>query len=264
MIDFAAGRIIILVSLGFASLPIHRRYFVASALVFLGPFGCAAKGPTALATDAGTHSRPRTLFIIGDSTAAIFPATDARVGWGAVLASQLAGVRVQDAARSGRSSKSYLDEGHFRDVEAALNPGDLLLIQFGHNDEKDDPARHTDATTTFRDNLRHYVSAARARHATPVLLTPISRRRFDGARIAPSHGAYPDATRAVAAETRTPLIDMTQKTEQLLESFGPVASEQLFAPDDNTHLSPQGAHAVARLVVQGLRELGFQIQSRPA
>jgi len=235
----------------------HRRHFIPFLFALLGQFGCAAKGPTLTVPDSGTHTLPRTLFIIGDSTAAIFPETDARVGWGAVLGGELASVQVNDAARSGRSSKSYFDEGHFRDVEATLAPGDLLLIQFGHNDEKDDPARHTDATTTFRDNLRRYISAARARRATPILLTPISRRRFNGARIAPSHGLYPDATRAVAAETQTPLIDMTQKTEQLLESFGPEASQQLFAPDDNTHLSPQGARAVARLVVDGLRELGL-------
>lgn len=249
-------------ALGFASLRVQRRHFTGLPLLLLGQFGCAAKSPAPTVPDSGTRSLPRTLFIIGDSTAAIFPETDARVGWGAVLSAELAGVHVNDAARSGRSSKSYFDEGHFRDVEAALAPGDLLLIQFGHNDEKDDPARHTDPATTFRDNLRRYIAAARAHRATPVLLTPISRRRFNGARIAPSHGDYPDATRAVAAETQTPLIDMTQKTEQLLERFGPEASKQLFAPDDNTHLSPPGAQAVARLVVDGLRELGYKIQPR--
>lgn len=241
----------------------ERRHFTGLTLALLGQFGCAANHPAPAPPDSGTHALPRTLFIIGDSTAAIFPETDPRVGWGAVLGAELAGVHVNDAARSGRSSKSYFDEGHFRDVEAALAPSDLLLIQFGHNDEKDDPARHTDAKTTFRDNLRRYVSAGRARGASPILLTPISRRRFSGTRVTPSHGDYPDATRAVAAETQTPLLDMTQKTEQLLESFGPVASQQLFAPDDNTHLSPQGALAVARLVADGLRELGFQFRPRP-
>lgn len=245
---------------------VQRRLFtglpLALALACSGHFGGAAQTAPP-AANPGTPSPPRTLFIIGDSTAAIFPASDARVGWGAVLGAELANVQVNDAARSGRSSKSFFDEGHFREVEAALAPGDLLLIQFGHNDEKDDPARHTDATTTFRDNLRRYINAARAHGATPILLTPISRRRFDGARVAPSHGDYPNGTRAVAAETQTPLIDMTQKTEQLLESFGPVASEQLFAPGDNTHLSPQGAQAVARLVVAGLRDLGFNLPPSP-
>jgi lysophospholipase L1-like esterase len=184
---------------------------------------------------------PRTLHIVGDSTAAEFPATDPRVGWGAVLGAELDGVRVNDAARSGRSSKSYLDEGHFAALEPQLQPGDLVLIEFGHNDEKPDPARATDPATTFRDNLRRYIGACHARGAVPVLLTPICRRRFSGARVTPTHGHFPDATRAVAAETNTPLIDMTARTTELLERFGPDASQQLFAPDDNTHLSPAGA-----------------------
>ncbi|HVY31242.1 MAG TPA: alpha/beta hydrolase fold domain-containing protein [Polyangiaceae bacterium] len=213
-------------------------------------------------TVAGQIGRPRRLHIIGDSTAAEFPPTDPRVGWGAALGLQLSGVAVNDAARSGRSSKSYWDEGHFRVIAAQLGPGDLLLIQFGHNDEKDDPARHTEPTSTFTDNLLRYVSEARARGALPVLLTPIARRRFAGDVIEQTHGGYPDATRAVATGSQTPLIDLTARTSVLFERFGPSASERLFAPDDNTHLSPEGAAAVARLVAEGLRELGFDFGLR--
>lgn len=222
-----------------------RREFAALPVAFLPAVG-----------------RPRRLHIIGDSTAAEFPSADPRVGWGAALGSQLSGVVVNDAARSGRSSKSYWDEGHFQALLPQLAPGDLLLIQFGHNDEKDDPARHTEPTSSFTDNLLRYVTEARAHGAVPVLLTPIARRRFDGDFITQTHGAYPDATRTVAAETRTPLIDMTVRTTALLERFGPSASERLFAPDDNTHLSPEGAEVVARLAATGLRELGFDLGLR--
>jgi acetyl esterase/lipase len=224
---------------------VQRRQFAALPLAFLGQIGRVPK-----------------VHIIGDSTAAEFPLDDARVGWGAALSSQLSGVQVDDRARSGRSSKSYFDEGHFTALVPALAPGDLLLIQFGHNDEKDDVARATDPATTFRDNLRRYVATARERGAVPVLLTPISRRRFSGDLVTASHGAFPDATRAVAAETGTPLLDMTAKTAQLLERYGPESSERLFAPDDNTHLSAEGAQAVARLAVSGLRELGFDLSPR--
>lgn len=239
----------------------YRRHVAGLPLLFfLEQLGCA---PRLAAADAQGHAvRPRALRIIGDSTAAEFPPEDARMGWGAALASELTGLTVDDAARSGRSSKSFYEEGHFRTLLARLEPGDLLLIQFGHNDEKADPARATDPATTFRDNLRRYVSEGRARAALPVLLTPISRRRFSGDSVTPSHGAFPDATRAVAAETRTPLIDMTRSTAQLLERFGPQASERLFAPGDNTHLNADGAHAVARLVIQGLRLLGFDVTAR--
>ena len=93
-----------------------------------------------------------------------------------------------------------------------------------------------------------------------MLLTPICRRRFTGERGTQTHGHYPDATRAVAYETSTPLIDLTLETAELLERFGPDTSKQLFAPDDNTHLSPEGAHVIARLVVEGLLALGFDLK----
>jgi acetyl esterase/lipase len=228
----------------------------------MGQFGCAGS-PSRAAAPAprpAEQRTPQTIHIAGDSTAAEFPPSDPRVGWGAVLGAELDGVRVNDAARSGRSSKSYIDEGLFRQLETQLAPGDLVLIEFGHNDEKDDPVRHTDAATSFRDNLRRYVSACRARGAVPVLLTPICRRRFTGQRVTPTHGDYPDATRAVAYMTSTPLVDLTLKTAEVLERFGPDTSKQLFAPDDNTHLSLEGAHVVARLVVDGLIELGFELK----
>ena len=198
----------------------------------------------------------------GDSTAAVFEAGDPRVGWGAVLAEQLVGVAVDPAARSGRSSKSYLDEGHWASLLSRVASGDLVLIEFGHNDQKLDPARATDAGTTFRDNLRRYVSDARAHHGVPVLLTPICRRRFEGGRIRPTHGDFPEATRAVAAATQTPLIDMTEQTRTLLEELGPEASTQLFAPDDNTHTNRRGASEIARLVVRNLVELELGVTAK--
>jgi lysophospholipase L1-like esterase len=228
---------------------VKRRQFAALVAGYPGAF-------------LGQVGRRRQLCIIGDSTAAEFPPTDSRVGWGAALGSQLTGVSVHDAARSGRSSKSFWDEGHFQALLPRLAPGDVLLIQFGHNDEKDDSARHTEPATTFSHNLRRYVAEARGRGALPVLLTPIARRKFDGDFITQSHGVYPDATRAVAAETATPLVDMTVESTRLLERYGSSTSERLFAPDDDTHLSPEGARIVARLVAQSLHGLGFDVGLR--
>jgi lysophospholipase L1-like esterase len=227
----------------------------------------AGTGPAAL--DAGGFP-PLTanvvLHVAGDSTSAIFPASDPthRVGWAAVLQSFFdAGVAVDDAAQSGRSSKSFLDEGLWKSLQATIRPGDYVFVEFGHNDEKsDDPARYTDPATTFRSNLKLYVSQTRAAGGIPVLLTPISRRKFSGAKIAPTHGAYPAAVMAVAMDTGTPLIDMTEKTRVLLESLGPTASVSLFATDDDTHLSAQGAKQVASLAVQGIRELALPLAAR--
>lgn len=205
---------------------------------------------------------PRTIHVAGDSTAAVFEPGDPRVGWGAVLAEELVDVHVDAAARSGRSSKSYLDEGHWAALLARVAGGDLVLIEFGHNDQKPDPARATDAATTFRDNLRRYVTDTRARGGVPILLTPICRRRFEGGRLRETHRDFPDATRHVAAETNAPLIDMTEQTRALLERLGPEASSELFAPDDNTHTNRRGAREIARLVARSLVVLELGVTAK--
>jgi lysophospholipase L1-like esterase len=202
-----------------------------------------------------------TVHYIGDSTVArnnihSYPQT----GMSQALSLYLKeSVMVRSYAKNGRSTKSFLDEGRFGPVEAAMEPGDFLFIQFGHNDEKDDPVRHTDPETTFRENLKRFIRVARERGAKPVLLTPIARRLFDEAgNFRPgSHGAYPDAMRALAKEEDVPLIDLTEMTERFLPQLGDEPSKPLFMwPKDNTHLKPEGAVKMAGFVAEGLQALG--------
>ena len=207
-----------------------------------------------------------TLHVAGDSTAAIFPETDPtkRVGWAAVAQQFFtAGVTVDDAAQSGRSSKSFIDEGFWTSLKTRIHPGDYVFIEFGHNDEKvDDPARYTDPATTYRSYLKTYISETRAAGGFAVLLTPISRRKFASGKVTPSHGAYPAAVLAVGSETGTPVIDMTTRTAVWLETLGPIDSIPFFAADDTTHLSALGAPEVAKLALQGVRDLEFPIAQR--
>ena len=222
--------------------------------------------------DAGVGGPPPpltenvTLHIAGDSTAAIFAASDPtmRVGWGAVLQPFFAtGVTVDDAARSGRSSKSFIDEGFWASTRGQIHPGDYVLIQFAHNDEKvGDTARFTDPATTFPEYLKVYIRDTREAGGFAILLTPIVRRQFSGNAIVQTHGNWLAAIAAVAAQTGTPLIDMTAKTRVLLEGLGPVDSLPLFAVGDNTHLSAVGAPMVAALAVEGFRELQLPIVER--
>ena len=204
-----------------------------------------------------------TLHIAGDSTAAIFPATDPRVGWGAVLQPFfMDAVKVHDAAQSGRSSKSFIDEGLWTTLKTQIHPGDYVFIEFGHNDEKNaDSLRYTNPATTYRDYLKTYVCETRSLGAIPILLTSISRRSFAGALITATHGAYPAAVIAVGAETSTPVIDMTERTRVWLEALGPDASLPFFAPGDNTHLSASGAPEVAKLVVAGIVDANLPLAS---
>jgi lysophospholipase L1-like esterase len=204
--------------------------------------------------------RGRTLFIAGDSTAAQKYA-DARpeTGWGMAAPFFLhSALVVSNHAVNGRSSKSFVDEGRLDVVLEAIRPGDFLLIQFAHNDEKTaDPTRYTEPWSTYQDHLRMYVEGARARGARPVLATAVERRRFDAAGNAlPTHGEYPAAMRALAAEEQVALLDVQALSLALWQELGVEETKKYFnwtaAEQDNTHFNPPGAIEVARLVMREL------------
>lgn len=202
-----------------------------------------------------------TVYYIGDSTVArnnihSWPQTGMSQGLSLYLKEA---VRIESHAKNGRSTKSFLDEGRFAPVEKAMKPGDFLFIQFGHNDEKPDKARHTDPDTTFRQNLLLFVDAAKKAGAYPVLLSPIARRLFDGEGnfLPGSHGPYPEAVKAAAAQASVPVIDLTAATEAFLAELGDEPSRPLFVwPRDNTHLKPEGAVKMAGFLAEGLKALG--------
>lgn len=214
------------------------------------------------------------LYTIGDSTMAENRRVDEDPGdpgrgWVEALQQYFdeAGLKVENRAVSGRSSKSYIDEGRWDKVFAELRKGDYLLIQFGHNDEKTkDAKRYTDPETTFRDNLKMFVKKARQKGVTPILATPVARRLFDRNNpdsLRDTHGAYAEAIREVADKMNVPLVDMTVSTSELVESYGPEKSKELYLyvepnvaerfPDgneDDTHLCIKGAEEFSRLFVE--------------
>ncbi|MEU8612940.1 rhamnogalacturonan acetylesterase [Actinoplanes sp. NPDC048791] len=234
---------------------------VAGGLGITGPAGAAGRRP------------PRhTIFVAGDSTAATYALADVpRAGWGQALPLFLRPeIAVVNEALSGASSKSFADLGRLDRILAAIRPGDVLLVSFGHNDEKvEDPARGTEPWTTFQEYLRRYLDGARARRARPVLVTPVERRRFTAEGVPYlSHGEYPAAMRALAEDTGTPLIDLTALSFARWGALGPEATKTHFlwldpgvSPNypagvaDNTHLQAHGAIEVARLVVAAGRML---------
>jgi lysophospholipase L1-like esterase len=234
-------------------LSVTRRQVTAATLAAL-PLAFAANGT------AQAVPRRRTLYIAGDSTAAQKYADAApETGWGMALPFFLhKDLPVANHAVNGRSSKSFIDEGRLAAVLDAIRPGDLLLVQFAHNDEKsEDPARYTEPWTTYQDHLRLYVEGARAHGARPVLATPVERRRFDAnGNAVPTHGDYPAAMRALAQEEQVALLDIEALSLALWQSLGVEATKTYFnwtdTEQDNTHFNPPGAIAVARLVAQEL------------
>jgi len=201
------------------------------------------------------------IFYIGDSTVQFNKIdTYPQTGMSQVLELYTAeDVRVVPCGKNGRSTKSFLDEGRFEPVRREMTEGDFLFIQFGHNDEKADPARHTDPWGSFQDNLRYFIREARRAGAYPVLITPIARRLFDtDSTFRPgSHGAYPDAMRQVGAQEQVPVADLTAMTEDYIARLGDEMSKPLYVwPVDNTHLKVEGAVQMAGLLCRELQRFG--------
>ncbi len=206
----------------------------------------------------------RQLFLLGDSTCAEKEA-DKRpeTGWGMMM-QDLVGpsFTVVNLALNGRSTKSFLQEGVFEKCQQALNADDVVMIQFGHNDSKEDEERHTDPWTTYQGNLAYMAEQVIQKKAFPILLTPLCRRRFDDeGRLVQTHGEYPSAMIALAKGRGYPLLDLTKETQCLLTEQGVQGSKRLFLhlqplehsnyPNgvaDDTHLNEWGAYVVAKRV----------------
>lgn len=212
-----------------------------------------------------------TFFLVGDSTMADKPyaGSNPETGWGQVFPLYFKeGIRFENHAKNGRSTKSFRDEGRWKKVIKNLKPGDYVIIEFGHNDQKVSAKdRYAYAETDYRDNLVRYVNEVREKGGNPVLATPISRRSFDeNGVLTDTHGRYSEVVREVAAEMKVPLFDLHKKTIEVLEQFGVEKSKELFlhyrpgdysnfpeGREDNTHLSPTGAFKVSDLAVEELR-----------
>lgn len=203
-----------------------------------------------------------TIFSIGDSTMANKGEGTEECGWGQVLNEHLTdAIIVDNHAQNGRSSKSFIDEGRWQKVLDKLQPGDYVFIQFGHNDEKADEKRHTDANTSFKDNLRKFITEAEDKGAQPVLFNSMVRRKFgDDGKLINTHGEYIKAPFEVAEEMGVPYVDAESISKQLVESMGPVESKKLymwFPPkkQDDTHLNHTGARKMSKLFLDAAVEV---------
>jgi lysophospholipase L1-like esterase len=198
-----------------------------------------------------------TLYLAGDSTVTDQPVAP-NASWGQVLPRFFdAGVAVANHAESGETLKSFLTEMRFDKLLAKLRAGDWVMIQFAHNDQKQQwPQTYADAATTYRFWLRAYLAEIRARGATPILVTSPDRRNFDaGGRITSTLGDYPAAMRAVAGEEHVALIDLNAASRTFYEALGPGLSPRAFADAgrDRTHFNDYGAYNLALCLVEGLR-----------
>lgn len=225
--------------------------------------------------------KKKRMFIVGDSTACIYPHCGPdnqfpRTGWGQVVDRFLPEYEIIDLALSGRSSKSFKTEYNYRYLQAELSSGDYLLIQFGHNDSKsNDPFRYTAPGTEYKASITEYIDMAHRAGAAPILATSISRNRPADL----SLERYVNSVRELAADMSLPMIDFYKAVNSYINRSGSAAASELymitdkhdarFADDpryegsqyydryniDNSHLNINGALFIAEFAADMIHEL---------
>ncbi len=192
-----------------------------------------------------SHRRDLAIVLAGDSTV-----TDS-AGWGLAFAERFgSNVGLVNLAKGGASSKSFRDAGYW--ARCLKQKPDFMFIQFGHNDcPGKGPKRETDPATTYRQNLEQYIADARAIGAKPVLVSPMTRRRFKDGKIDSILTPYAEAVRAVAVKTGTPIIDLHRSSVELFNQLGDEGSADLCPKGDRTHFNRKGAEKMSDLLITG-------------
>lgn len=261
------------------------KYYFVLQMVLIMPF------LNACAKEQNAEKEIKKVWLIGDSTMANYALEDDYMsnrfpltGWGQVFQQfwvadslslvssviQADSVVVNDCARGGRSTRTFFQEGRWRYVYENMNQGDLVIIQFGHNDAAEHKPLRFVNIEGYKEFLRLFVAQTRQKGGTPILLTPVARNYpwVDG-HLQNVHGEYPAAVKDIALEMNVKLIDLNQLS---MDHFSKVGKEYVRTnyfmnlpsgkyeaypdgQDDNTHFQPEGATAVARLVFNALKKI---------
>ena len=219
-----------------------------------------------------------TIWLVGDSTMSVkeksaYPET----GWGMPFAIFFdSTVAVNNVAQNGRSTKSFIEEGRWKNVMDNLHAGDYVLIQFGHNDEvKEKVGRYT-TPDEFSNNLDRFVKDVRSKNAIPVLITPVARRKFDSSgNITDTHQQYAQLVIDVAKKDNVALIDLNKESMNLLQQTGTENSKYFFnylkpgehpnypeGKEDDTHFNELGARKMAEIVLQEINSQQLPLAKR--
>jgi lysophospholipase L1-like esterase len=218
-----------------------------------------------------------TVYLIGDSTMSdkevkAYPET----GWGMPFHYFFdSTVTVDNRAKNGRSTRTFIEEGRWKSVAENLQEGDYVLIQFGHNDEVPTKKSYT-TEDEFKANLAKFINESGNKKAIPVLITPVARRKFDSAgKIVETHAVYTQLVKDVASQYHVPLIDLDKKSQELLQQLGSEASKYFYnylspgenphypkGNNDDTHFNELGARKMAEIVLQEIKNLHLELANR--
>lgn len=215
------------------------------------------------------------IFMAGDSTMANKkPNKYPETGWGQVFSSYFTSdVEIFNYAVNGASTKSFIKNKNWDKLVSNLGKGDYVFIQFGHNDERLDKTDRGTTLDEYETNLTQFVFDVKNKKAIPILLSPVMRRSIKEDKFYNTHLGYDSVVCKVARDQKVAFIDMLNKSKKLLESLGIEESKTLFlhvnkgdvnypnGKRDNTHFNPVGANKIARLAVQGIKELNLPLSA---
>jgi len=237
-------------------------------------------------------SKVTTIYLIGDSTVADYSLEEnyqtkkfPQVGWGQVfqpffakdslkLVKNILGnakeVKIDDRAKGGRSTRTFFQEGRWAAVYNSLKKGDVVMMQFGHNDAAVDKTERYVTIEGYKEFLRLFINQTKEKGATPIVLTPVARNYpWKDEKLANVHGEYPQAAIDVARELNVKFIDLNLLSMQFFTAKGQdyvtanyfmnfEAGKYPGYPEgqkDNTHFKVEGGVEVARLVFNALKNL---------
>ena len=219
-----------------------------------------------------------TVFMAGDSTMSVketkaYPET----GWGMPFQYFFdSTVTVVNKAKNGRSTKTFISEGLWESIISNVAAGDYVFIQFGHNDESKEKTDRYTTPEEYKANLLRFINETKVKNGIPILLTPVSRRKFDKTGNAlPTHEIYSALVRDVAKETGVFFIDLDEKSRAMYQTMGEANTKLIFnqlqpgehpnypeGKEDNTHFNELGARLIAQLVLADLKAQHSELASR--
>ena len=224
-----------------------------------------------------SNQKKITIYLIGDSTIAnkeivAYPET----GWGMPFTYFFdSTVVVDNRAKNGRSTRTFISENRWQPIVDNLKEGDYVFMQFGHNDESKEKTDRYTSPEDYKKNLTLFINETRSKKAIPVVLTPVTRRKFIDGKIQETHIEYSALAAEVATQQKVAFIDLDKISRNMLQSFGEENSKLLFMQlepgehpnypngrNDNTHFTELGARKIAQLVLAEIRTLHLELADR--
>ncbi|MEL0455840.1 rhamnogalacturonan acetylesterase [Flavobacteriaceae bacterium SZ-1-7] len=220
------------------------------------------------------------IYLVGDSTMCLYDESQfPQEGWGMPFVHFFDDtVIIENHAKGGRSSRSFIQENRWQPIVDSLKTDDYVLIQFGHNDAQNSK-NHPDRKTTpeeYKRYIEKYINETRANGANPIIISPVTRWKFDSeGKAEESHAPYLQALLEVAEELNVPFIDLDTKSRELLDKMGKECSRYLYMyfepgeyfkfPDgypDNTHFTEFGARKMAEIVLNEIIAQDLELAKR--